>query len=279
MRDARATTDDDRHRSTRPGTRPATAPITGGWSHGPGVGRTDRMTDDHDDGERLRPDRGRHRDEGRSGGAVGPDVGRAAPGVTGGSITAPARTARTGPDGPSCEPSPDGGRSVPGASAPPTADRPAVVGGGSGRDERDCRRRSRDSGGGASPLWGVRVDAGRRRSGQHRCARRSHRRERSDRHRDHPAGRRGRVRGVRTVRRRRTDGPREGVARDLLWRRCVVREFLEATADVSLDDGAAYRIGRIVPRDGLAELGDRLTRPCTRRCEATDRTDCDRLTR
>lgn len=69
----------------------------------------------------------------------------------------------------------------------------------------------------------------------------------------------------------------EDVARTLFWRRCIVQEFFETAADVSLDDGDAYRIGRIVSRDELARLGERLARPCEKRCEAADPADCDRL--
>lgn len=70
----------------------------------------------------------------------------------------------------------------------------------------------------------------------------------------------------------------EAVARRLLWRRCVVQAFFEATAGVSLDPTTAYRIGRAVSADTLSRLDERLTRPCTDRCEASDRAECDRLT-
>lgn len=66
----------------------------------------------------------------------------------------------------------------------------------------------------------------------------------------------------------------ERVARRLLWRGCVVQQFFETTADVSLDATAAYRIGRVLPSDDLARLNDRLSRPCEERCEATDPDDC-----
>ena len=69
----------------------------------------------------------------------------------------------------------------------------------------------------------------------------------------------------------------ERIARDLLWRRCVVQQFFETAADVSLDAVQAYRIGRIVPAGELSRLGERLSRPCDRPCEATDVVDCERL--
>jgi DtxR family Mn-dependent transcriptional regulator len=70
----------------------------------------------------------------------------------------------------------------------------------------------------------------------------------------------------------------EAIARRLLWRRCVVQDFFETTAGVSLDPTTAYRVGRAVSASDLARLDEGLTRPCAGRCEADDRPDCDRLT-
>ena len=69
----------------------------------------------------------------------------------------------------------------------------------------------------------------------------------------------------------------ETVARRMLWRRCVVQDFFETTTHVSLSDETAYRIGRAIGRDELSRFAERLTRPCTSRCTASDPTDCDRL--
>ena len=69
----------------------------------------------------------------------------------------------------------------------------------------------------------------------------------------------------------------ERIARDLLWRRCLVQQFFETVVDVSLDADQAHRIGRIVPSGELSRLDDQLSRPCDRPCEATDALDCERL--
>jgi DtxR family Mn-dependent transcriptional regulator len=69
----------------------------------------------------------------------------------------------------------------------------------------------------------------------------------------------------------------ETVARQMLWRRCLVQDFFETTTDVSLSDETAYRIARAITREELSRFEERLARPCDGRCTASDRTDCDRL--
>ncbi|MFB6150945.1 MAG: metal-dependent transcriptional regulator [Haloarculaceae archaeon] len=66
----------------------------------------------------------------------------------------------------------------------------------------------------------------------------------------------------------------ERVAREILWRRCVVKEFFEATADVSLSDEEAYRIGLVVPDSDLDHLSELVEQPCHDHCVATDADEC-----
>lgn len=67
----------------------------------------------------------------------------------------------------------------------------------------------------------------------------------------------------------------ERIAREILWRRCVVQEFFESTAGVTLDDDRAYRIGCLLSgaeTDRLSAFGDQ---PCVDHCEASDAAECD----
>lgn len=69
----------------------------------------------------------------------------------------------------------------------------------------------------------------------------------------------------------------EKFARRLLWRRCLIQEFFETTAGVSLDSMTAYRIGRTVSTRELSQLEETLTRPCRGQCKVSDQSECDRL--
>jgi Mn-dependent DtxR family transcriptional regulator len=63
----------------------------------------------------------------------------------------------------------------------------------------------------------------------------------------------------------------ERIARDLTWRRCVLRTFFERTLEAPLPEGAAYRSGYALPAPALQALADWLERPCgDRRDRAAD---------
>lgn len=69
----------------------------------------------------------------------------------------------------------------------------------------------------------------------------------------------------------------EAVAREILWRRCAVREFFETAAGVTLDDDRAYRIGFTLSEAEVHALSEQVDQPCRGRCEATTAADCDAL--
>lgn len=69
----------------------------------------------------------------------------------------------------------------------------------------------------------------------------------------------------------------ERLAREMLWRRCLVEQFFEAMAGVSLTDDQAYRIGMVVQEPQLEQLSEYVTQPCDGSCAATDPDDCTGL--
>jgi DtxR family Mn-dependent transcriptional regulator len=69
----------------------------------------------------------------------------------------------------------------------------------------------------------------------------------------------------------------EYIARDMLWRRCLIQEFFESMADVSLTADQAYRVGMSIPEEKLERVSEQVPQPCHGSCEATDPDDCDGL--
>lgn len=67
----------------------------------------------------------------------------------------------------------------------------------------------------------------------------------------------------------------ERIAREILRRRCIVQEYFEETAGVTLEDDRAYRIGCLLSTEEVERLGAFGEQPCEDRCEATDAADCD----
>lgn len=69
----------------------------------------------------------------------------------------------------------------------------------------------------------------------------------------------------------------EYITRDILWRRCLVQQFFEDNADVSLTHEEAYRVGRAIPEEKLEQVSDYVSQPCHGYCEATDLEECGDL--
>ena len=69
----------------------------------------------------------------------------------------------------------------------------------------------------------------------------------------------------------------EYIARDILWRRCLVQQFFETNAEVTLTDDEAYRVGRAIPEEKLEQVSDHVSQPCHGYCEATHLDDCGDL--
>lgn len=69
----------------------------------------------------------------------------------------------------------------------------------------------------------------------------------------------------------------ERLAREMQWRRCLVQDFFEESAGVSLSDEEAYRVGMAIPEGKLAPLGDAVSQPCQGSCEANDPEECHGL--
>ncbi|WP_136688775.1 metal-dependent transcriptional regulator [Halorhabdus amylolytica] len=70
----------------------------------------------------------------------------------------------------------------------------------------------------------------------------------------------------------------ESLARHLQWRRCVTERFFADEVDVGLDAETAYRIGFELPQAGTDRLASLVDHPCDRLCQATEASDCPRLT-
>lgn len=70
----------------------------------------------------------------------------------------------------------------------------------------------------------------------------------------------------------------EALARHLQWRRCVVQRFFEHDLALDVGDNRAYRIGFELPSEGVSRLAERVDHPCTEQCQATDASECPRLT-
>lgn len=61
----------------------------------------------------------------------------------------------------------------------------------------------------------------------------------------------------------------EDLARQLAWRFCVVTNFFGSVLDADLDTETSYDIGFTLPRDGLAQLRERIDHPCIDACPET----------
>lgn len=70
----------------------------------------------------------------------------------------------------------------------------------------------------------------------------------------------------------------ESLARYLQWRRCVTQQFFAQDLDLDIDANGAYRIGFELPAQAVDRLAARLDHPCDGRCQATDASECPRLT-
>lgn len=69
----------------------------------------------------------------------------------------------------------------------------------------------------------------------------------------------------------------EQIARELLWRRCVVQDFFDQTAGISLDEERAFQIGLQLTGAEADRLSEQISQPCHGHCEAVDAEDCSVL--
>lgn len=61
----------------------------------------------------------------------------------------------------------------------------------------------------------------------------------------------------------------EALVADVGWRYCVVSTFFETVLDAPLDEGTAFDIGFVLPRDGLFRLRELVDSACLGLCPET----------
>jgi len=69
----------------------------------------------------------------------------------------------------------------------------------------------------------------------------------------------------------------ERLAREILWRRCVVSRFFERISGVDLADDQAYKIGCLLDETDVEALARQADQPCWTRCQAASVDDCAEL--
>lgn len=58
----------------------------------------------------------------------------------------------------------------------------------------------------------------------------------------------------------------EALAREVGWRLCVVSTFFDSELDTMLDDGTAFDIGFLLPKEGVVRLRELVDSACLGRC-------------
>lgn len=58
----------------------------------------------------------------------------------------------------------------------------------------------------------------------------------------------------------------EALAREVGWRLCIVSTFFDSELDTTLDDGTAFDIGFVLPKDGILRLRELVGSACLGRC-------------
>jgi len=69
----------------------------------------------------------------------------------------------------------------------------------------------------------------------------------------------------------------ERLAREILWRRCVVSRFFQRSSGVELADDQAYKIGCLLDEADVEALARQVNQPCFIRCQANSVDDCGEL--
>jgi DtxR family Mn-dependent transcriptional regulator len=66
----------------------------------------------------------------------------------------------------------------------------------------------------------------------------------------------------------------ERLARELVWRRCVVQQFFETDLGIEMPPTRAFNIGCQLPHGDVERIGDRIDEPCPGRCTASKVEEC-----
>ncbi|MFW5919707.1 MAG: metal-dependent transcriptional regulator, partial [Halanaeroarchaeum sp.] len=66
----------------------------------------------------------------------------------------------------------------------------------------------------------------------------------------------------------------ERLARELVWRRCVVQQFFETDLDIEMPPTRAFTVGCALPHDDVDRIADRIEEPCPGRCTASAVEEC-----
>lgn len=64
------------------------------------------------------------------------------------------------------------------------------------------------------------------------------------------------------------------LARELVWRRCVVQRFFETDLDIEMPPTRAFKIGCTIPHSDVERIADRVDEPCPGRCTAATVEEC-----
>ncbi|MCU4717110.1 metal-dependent transcriptional regulator [Halapricum hydrolyticum] len=72
-------------------------------------------------------------------------------------------------------------------------------------------------------------------------------------------------------------GDGERLAREILWRRCVVNRFFDRIGGIDLAAEQAYQIGCLLGEADVEALARQVDQPCRTRCLADNAEDCAEL--
>lgn len=64
------------------------------------------------------------------------------------------------------------------------------------------------------------------------------------------------------------------LARELVWRRCIVQQFFETDLNIDMPATRAFNIGCSLPHEDVERIGDRVEEPCPGRCTASTVEEC-----
>jgi DtxR family Mn-dependent transcriptional regulator len=66
----------------------------------------------------------------------------------------------------------------------------------------------------------------------------------------------------------------ERLARELVWRRCVIQRFFETDLEIAMPPTRAFNIGCTLPHDDVDQIADRVDEPCRGQCTASTVEEC-----
>ncbi|HKL28647.1 MAG TPA: metal-dependent transcriptional regulator [Natrialbaceae archaeon] len=66
----------------------------------------------------------------------------------------------------------------------------------------------------------------------------------------------------------------ERLARELVWRRCVVQQFFETDLGIEMPPTRAFKVGCTLPHDDVERIADRIDEPCQGLCTASTVEEC-----